>query len=172
MGLTLRSDFERKFTICNNESTRMGISIEQTTRCFGKCSFRGAPQSTDYSILGTTSHYKSDLCEKWHHTIPDGQEIIVKKGKDYQKALWRENKSAPWKILGYDGQGLSFFDIKINKSLPKDIIDLTSYSSKVSFPYNHLSISPEFRNFEALKGLTKNQCSMLKNTIKGILRFI
>lgn len=163
--------FERPFIMHNNELTRMGVSIEETSNCFGKCSLKGIPQATDYSILGTTSHYKSNLGEKWHYTTLEGQEIIVKKGKDYQKALWRANKSEPWKILGYDGCGLSFFDIKINKSLPKHI-DLTSSSAKVSFPYNTLNISPEFQNFKVLKGLTGNQRSMLKNIIKNLLGFI
>lgn len=162
---------KRPFDLRNNVLTRMGVSIEETSNCFGKVSNMDIPVDTDYSIFGTTSHYKSSLGEKCHYTTSEGQEVIVKKGKDYQKALWRANKSEPWKLLGYNGCGLSFGDPKIYNSLPEHI-DLTSGNAKIRFPYTSLDIMPEFKGFETLKGLTKNQCSMLKNTIKGLLRFI
>ena len=76
-----------------------------------------------------------------------------------------------WKILGYNGGGLSFLDIEAVRSLPEHI-DLTSSTAKAVFPFNQLQLADDFKGFQSLKGLKGNQCSKLKNTIKTLLKFV
>ena len=163
---------ESSFTINNgNSSPRMGVSVNQTTNCFGLNNY-GTPTTSDYSVLGTTTYFESNLGQKWHYTTAQGTEVIVKKrGNDYLKALWRSNKFDSWKILGYDGGGLSFLDTKVVRSMPEHI-DLTSSTAKAPFPFRQLHIGDEFKGFQSLKGLASGQLPKLKNTITSLLKIV